>query len=81
MTVAGARKITDVPFSMIIKLFFQQHNVKKKNKTQNTKQLQNGFETHVENQVYMIHEYWGRSKNLRLRASAKPDAVDILTPL
>ena len=34
MTVAGARKITDVPFSMIIKLFFQQHNVKKK---QNTK--------------------------------------------
>lgn len=53
MTVAGARKITDVPFSMIIKLFFQQHNVKKKN----TKQLQNGFETHVENQVYMIHEY------------------------
>lgn len=57
MTVADARKITDVPFSMIIKLFFQQHNVKKKNKTQNTKQLQNGFETHVENQVYMIHEY------------------------
>lgn len=80
MTVADARKITDVPFSMIIKLFFQQHNVKK-NKTQNTKQLQNGFETHVENQVYMIHEYWGRSKKLRLRASAKPDAVDILTPL
>ena len=65
---------------MIIKLFFQQHNVKKK-KTQNTKQLQNGFETHVENQVYMIHEYWGQSKKLRLRASAKPDAVDILTPL
>lgn len=80
MTVAGARKITNVSFSMIIKLFFQQHNVKK-SKTQNTKQLQNGFETHVENQVYMIHEYWGRSKKLRLRASAKPDAVDILTPL
>lgn len=56
MTVAGARKITNVSFSMIIKLFFQQHNVKK-SKTQNTKQLQNGFETHVENQVYMIHEY------------------------
>lgn len=80
MTVAGARKITNVSFSMIIKLFFQQDNVKK-SKTQNTKQLQNGFETHVENQVYMIHEYWGRSKKLRLRASAKPDAVDILTPL
>lgn len=32
MTVAGARKITNVSFSMIIKLFFQQHNVKKKAK-------------------------------------------------
>lgn len=71
MTVAGARKITDVPFSMIIKLFFQQHNVVKKN----TKQLQNGFETHVENQVYMIHEYTEdevKSYDLELQQSRTP---------
>lgn len=40
MTVAGARKISDVPFSMIIKLFFQQHNVKKKkHKIQNNSKM------------------------------------------